>query len=95
MWLQLAQTVAANKKHRQCKECGKWFEISKDKDARTERRIFCSASCKTREYRHRQQEAIRLQSKGKSVAEIGSKLKTDEKTIKTWVGSKATKPRPK
>jgi hypothetical protein len=91
MWLQLAYTVAGNKKHRQCKECGKWFEIARDMDARTNRKMFCSLACKTRDYRRRREETLQLNAEGKSVAEIAVALKTDEKTIKKW--TRNVKPR--
>lgn len=51
MWLQLAQTITGDKKHRQCKVCGEWFEISKD--GRTKRSLFCSGACKSRDYRNK------------------------------------------
>jgi len=52
MWLQFAQAVAANKVYRSCRECGNWFEVPLT-DGRSERRVFCSDPCKSKDYRRR------------------------------------------
>jgi hypothetical protein len=88
MWLQFAQTIGGNKKHRPCKECGKWFEISVEDDARTDRRLFCDDPCKFRDYRRRQKRARQLQAEGRSIKEIAAELNTDPKTLKRWLAER-------
>jgi hypothetical protein len=85
MWLQLAQTIAGNKHHRTCKECGKWFEVSSEEDGRTARRIFCSDPCKCRDYRRRKERAQQLKVEGKPVKDIAQELDTDAETVKRWL----------
>jgi hypothetical protein len=46
LWLQLAQTISENKKHRQCPGCGKWFEIG-GKGSRTDKK-YCGDACRMR-----------------------------------------------
>ena len=53
MWLQFAQAIAANKVYRTCRECGNWFEVPTATDGRSERRVFCSDPCKSKDYRRR------------------------------------------
>jgi hypothetical protein len=90
LWLQLARAIAGNKEYRQCKECGGWFEVSSDKDARTARRVFCSDPCKSRDYRRRKEQAQRLKGEGKAVKDIARELDTDVATIKKWLSKKGT-----
>jgi hypothetical protein len=85
MWLQFAHAIAGNKKHRSCKECGKWIEISSEDDGRSARRMFCSDSCKFRDYRRRKDRAQRLKAEGKPVKAIAKELDTDVETIKKWL----------
>jgi hypothetical protein len=84
MWLQLAQGVAGNKKFRACKECGKSFEISGEETGFRINRLFCSDSCKSRDYRHRKERALELKAAGKSPQAIAKELDTDVETIKKW-----------
>jgi hypothetical protein len=87
MWLQFARAVEGNTQFRACRECGDWFALShKQADRRTVRREFCSDPCKSKNYRQRKETALRLKAKGKAVEEIASKLETNVKTIKKWVG---------
>jgi hypothetical protein len=85
MWLQFAHTIAGNKKHRPCKECGKWIEISSEEDGRSARRMFCSDPCKFRDYRRRKERAQLLKAEGKPIKVIATELDTDVETIKKWV----------
>jgi hypothetical protein len=88
MWLQFAHVIAGNKKHRPCKECGKWIEISSEDDGRSARRMFCSDSCKFRDYRRRKDRAQQLRTEGKPVKDIAKELDTDVETIKKWVAKR-------
>ena len=51
MWLQLHHAITGNKHFRQCEECRRWMEISRDEEGLTTRRRFCSDTCRVREWR--------------------------------------------
>jgi hypothetical protein len=85
LWLQFAQAIAGNKRHRSCRLCGRWFEISKDADARTVRRLFCSDSCKTLDYRKRKEQALALKAKGMAIKDIAREIHTNPATVRTWL----------
>jgi hypothetical protein len=87
LWLQFAQAITGQKKQRRCKECGGWFEVSRDKHGFTERRLFCSDACKSHDYRHRKERALQLNCAGKSAKEIAQELDTSINTIKKWLKS--------
>jgi hypothetical protein len=57
LWLQLAQAMCGHKQQRTCPECGTWFEISRDRHGKTERRVYCSTACRCKSYRRRRDEA--------------------------------------
>jgi hypothetical protein len=60
LWLQLGQAIADDKVYRQCKECGKWFEVKQDK--RNEKRLFCTDPCKMKDYRRRKAETVKAKT---------------------------------
>jgi hypothetical protein len=86
--LQFAHAVAGHKKQRQCKECGIWFEVSREEFGFTERRLFCSDPCKSRDYRRRKERAQQLKAEGKSPKSIAEHLDTDLDTIKRWLSKR-------
>lgn len=86
LWLLFAQALEQKKEFRACRECGKWFAVSSERDGRTKRRQFCSEACKTRDYRGRQMRAVQGRAEGKTVQEIAQELKTQEATIRRWLG---------
>jgi hypothetical protein len=92
LWVQLAWTIAGNRRHRQCRACGSWFEISKDEDGRTARRLFCDDVCKVRDHRRRRHRAAALADAGDSPQQIATKLDTKIETILGWV-SESVKPK--
>jgi hypothetical protein len=92
MWLQFAQAIDGNRKHRACKECGRWFEISTEETGLRVNRVFCSDPCKSRDYRRRKQMAQQLKAEGNAIATIAKELDTDIETIRKGV---TTKPRRK
>ncbi len=89
MWLQFARAIAGDRDFRQCKECGRWFELSPE-TARTNR-LFCSGPCRSKAYRERQESAKKLQAKGWSLKEIATELGSDVPTVRGWVGVKKEK----
>jgi hypothetical protein len=88
MWLQFARSIDGNRKYVACKECGRWYEVSTDDGKVRKTREFCSDPCKSKHYRRRKGEALRLKSEGKSVAAIAKQLDTPVETIKTWTNKR-------
>lgn len=91
LWLQLAETIAGRKKHRACKACGRWFEISPQMYRKS--RVYCSEACKSQGYRERKELALRLADEGKTVKEIAAELGSDAKTVKGWLRLARRSPR--
>jgi hypothetical protein len=85
LWLQLAQAVAGDKEHRQCTQCGKWFEVSPG--AARPDRVFCSTACRSRAYRGRKERAREMHTAGKTVKEIAKELGTEAGQVKKWVAN--------
>jgi hypothetical protein len=85
LWLQLAQAVAGDKEHRQCAQCGKWFEVSPG-TARPDR-VFCSTACRSRAYRERKERAREMHAAGKTAKEIAKELGTGAGQVKKWVAN--------
>ena len=91
LWLQFAQAVELQKEPRRCRECGRWFEVARGA-SRTDR-LTCSNTCRTRAYRERQAQAVRLRAEGKTPRQIAKQLSSDEDTVKGWL--KASKKKEK
>jgi hypothetical protein len=51
MWFQCARVLTLDPAFRECKHCGKWFELSPD--TRRKQAIYCSDRCKVAAYRER------------------------------------------
>jgi hypothetical protein len=83
MWIQLAQAIAGDKKHRACESCGRWFELSPE-TARTSK-YYCTEACRSRAYRARKEYAHQLHSEGKTPIQIAEQLKSEVETIKKWL----------
>jgi ferredoxin len=81
LWLQFARAVQEGKTHRQCEQCGRWFEVMPEK---LEGGKYCRNACRTKAYRLRIEEARKLRAAGMSVKKIAEKLGSDEKTVKGW-----------
>src|SRR5262249_35060082 len=75
LWVQFARAIEGNRHYRECKECGRWFEVSPEA-ARTSR-LFCSGPCRSRAYRGRQELAQKLHAKGHTLEEIARELGSD------------------
>jgi hypothetical protein len=94
MWLQLGDAIAEGKEFRRCRMCDSWFFVPEG--GRTARRVFCSDTCKAKDYRQRRDRAAELKAAGKGVGEIertlsAEGLETDLDTIKKWVGTRGKK----
>jgi hypothetical protein len=84
IWLQAGFSIADRKDFRACVRCDTPMEISRSWGARTDA-IFCSDRCKSRDYRYRKNEAIRLGRKGMSVEQIAKKIATNKATVRRWL----------
>jgi hypothetical protein len=58
IWLQFAVAVDGNKGYRNCRQCGRWFEVS-PRAGRTDK-IFCRGACRSQASRQRRQPAVEL-----------------------------------
>jgi hypothetical protein len=65
MWLQLAGAVTGEKEYRACKDkaCGQWFEVSPGQRGGTKRKVYCSTTCKVRDFRRSQEESNKRKGK--------------------------------
>jgi hypothetical protein len=89
LWLQLALAIAGKKEYRRCSECGRPFELGPG-GSRTSR-LTCSAACRNRAYRERQERARQLHAAGKTFKQIAKELDSDLKTVKGWVTGRREK----
>jgi hypothetical protein len=83
LWLQFALAVDGDKQYRQCRECGKWFEVSPGVNRVT--RQTCSDTCRTKGFQRRREEARRLHAEGKGLKEIAEAVDSDVNTVRKWV----------
>jgi hypothetical protein len=84
--LQLAQTIAGNKKYRECPSCGRWRELSPGK-ARSDS-LYCGDACRSRAYRDRKERAVQLAGEGKTPKQIAAELSSDARTVRGWLQRK-------
>jgi hypothetical protein len=89
LWLQLALAIAGNKEYRRCYQCGRPFELAPDVNRTS--RLTCSAACRNRAYRERQDRARQLHAEGKSFKQIARELESTVKTVKGWVTGRKEK----
>ena len=87
MWLQYARSIDGNKNYRQCRQCGKWFEISLEANRPT--RLFCKDACRYKFYRERIATAQELHLEGVSIEAITQRLETDTATVEGWIARPA------
>lgn len=87
MWLQLALSVAGDKEFRACKHCRRLFELSTDETGFRRHREFCSAVCKTQDYRKRKRAALALAQAGGSMAAIAERTDTAKATVRGWLSA--------
>jgi RNA polymerase-binding transcription factor DksA len=83
MWLQAAQS-ATEVTFRQCASCGKPIAIARTTGARADAK-FCSDACKSRSYRTRQAQAIKLAERGWTPGRIAKELHTTTATVRGWI----------
>jgi hypothetical protein len=92
MWLQFARSIDGEKNYRQCRQCGEWFEISRETNRST--RFYCNdGPCRAKAYRRRQEMAWELYSEGISIEEIGQRLGTDAALVQRWIAKAAAQKR--
>ena len=83
LWLQFARAVERDSQFRQCAECGTWFELAPG-TARADK-LYCSTPCRTKAYRKRQAEAVRLHGEGRSLEDIARELESEPDTVRGWI----------
>jgi hypothetical protein len=83
LWLQFARAVERDSQFRQCAECGIWFELAPG-TARADK-LYCSTPCRTKAYRKRQAEAVRLHGEGQPVEAVARALDSDPETVRGWI----------
>jgi hypothetical protein len=88
--LQFAQAVFNQQGSRQCRVCGRWFELAPASKLRRRRndRLTCSGSCRTKAYLARQEGARQLHAEGKTLKAIAKELGSTVATIKKWVNNR-------
>ena len=86
VWWQLSQAVLSDKRLKQCRECGRFFEVSGG-GGRPDKEL-CSSACRSRGYRLRQDRARAMHTAGRTFKEIAAELSSDVKTVKGWVCGK-------
>jgi hypothetical protein len=86
LWLQFARAVERDSQFRQCAECGIWFELAPG-TARADK-LYCSTPCRTKAYRKRQAEAVRLHGEGRSIDDIARELESEPETVRGWIERK-------
>ena len=84
LWLQAALAITERKVFRNCLVCGRPIEISRSGGARTDA-MFCSNSCKSRDYRARRAKAKKLADRGWKPTRIAKKLRSDTRTVRGWL----------
>lgn len=86
LWVQFALAISGGWKHRRCRHCNKWFEISPEHSGFRSNRLYCQTNCRIREARKRQGLARELTSQGLPPVKIAEQLDTDVATIRGWLG---------
>jgi len=86
LWLQFARAVERDSHFRECGECGIWFELAPG-TARADK-LYCSTPCRTKAYRKRQAEAVRLHAEGRTIEHIARELESDPETVRGWIERK-------
>ena len=83
IWAQMADAFGRQADFRSCEVCRRWFELAPE-IARSDR-LFCSNACRTKSYRDRQAEAIKLHQKGHSVATIAEEVGSTVEIVDRWI----------
>jgi hypothetical protein len=83
VWFQFGHAVHSGSLARRCPQCGRWFEVAQGTN-RTDR-VFCSNSCRSKNYQERRQRAAELRASGMSARRIAKELGTEEETVKGWL----------
>jgi hypothetical protein len=86
LWLQFAESIAAQKKYRQCEVCERYMELSPNVN-RADRR-YCDDACRNRALRRRQKLAREMRESGKSLRDISKGTGSDINTLKQWLRPK-------
>jgi hypothetical protein len=83
IYLQFASAVLEQTAPRTCPKCGRWFDVAPG--ASRADRIFCSDTCRIRNFRERQRQAVQLHAEGNTPKEIARQLDATVKSVKGWI----------
>ena len=83
LWLQFARAIENDSEFRRCAECDLWFELAPG-TARSDK-LYCSNACRTKAYRRRRAEAVRLHAEGLPIGEIAEQVQADVESVRGWV----------
>jgi hypothetical protein len=86
LWLQFAQAVSRQRRHRKCGTCGMWFEVSPG--VARSNRLYCSEACRSKAYRDRKDRAQQLHAQGRPIKEIAEELNSTVKVVKGWISQR-------
>src|SRR5262249_8336946 len=85
-WLQFGQAISENKRLRRCAACNRWFEVAPPLN-RTSRH-YCGEACRSRAYRNRKEQAVRMAGLGKTPQEIAEVLASTVGTVEGWLSQR-------
>ena len=90
LWLQFAQAFEQDLHYRRCAVCNSWFELAPGRGRAD--KLVCSNACRTRAYRQRQEDAVRLHREGRSIEQIAAELQTETDAVRGWIDKARAKP---
>ena len=86
LWLQFGLGLAGGYEYRECKHCKHLFEISTDmKTGHRSHRVFCTDTCKSKNYQQRKRTALKLSGAKTSLRDIAKQTETKIATVRQWV----------
>jgi hypothetical protein len=88
LWVQFALAMSGET-YRQCEECGRWFPV-KPKGRRADTR-FHTDECRAKAHHRKKTVARQLAASGIGVRDIATKLKTDERRVRSWIKRETAK----
>jgi hypothetical protein len=89
LYLQLAEMIDGGKKYQRCPICHRFFPLARGVNRAD--RVTCSPTCRTYQYRHRQERARQMKAEGKTIKQIAKELGSDEPTIRAWISKRKGK----
>jgi hypothetical protein len=88
LWLQFASAIENDREFRRCAECNIWFELAPG-TARSDK-LYCSNACRTKAYRRRRADALRLNAEGHPIEQIAEQIHADVESVHSWIQRQQT-----